>query len=652
MRLPTTTPAAANDDRAAAARVEAAGAAADPYPARPAAEPAPIEWDLAEIYPDLDAWRADKARLEGEVDGVALFAGRLGESAVVLADALDAISATEKDLVRLHVHAFLRADEDRRVAAAQERRGETTLLLARFEEAASFVAPELLRVGSETVGRYLEAEPRLARHAFNVRNILRREPHTMSAEAEAVMAGTSAMRQGPERVFAMLSTSDMPFPTVTLSSGEEVRLDQSAYGKHRASRNRADRKLVFDAFWTTWQGYAATLAQTLDTHVKAHAFEARARRYGSALEAALAGPNIPTSVYRTLLAAADRHLPSLHRYFRLRRRMLGVDELRYYDIYPTLVASDLSFGLDEAKSMALASAAPLGDDYVATLRESFAGDWMHVYPREGKAPGAYMYGAVYDVHPYLLLNYNGAYDDVSTFVHEWGHAMHTVLAKRRNPYETASYATFTAEIASITNEVLLQEHLLAQDLADRERLFYLGTALEAIRGTFFRQVMFAEFELAMHERVERGEALSGEKLNAMYEKLVRRYHGSDAGVLAFDPTYAVEWAFVPHFYTNFYVFQYATSIAGGTMFAARLLDGDEGARRDYLAVLEAGGSRYAYELLREHGIDLASDAPYDALIARMDRVMDEIEAILDRQPPHSKPNNGGNPTTTSPAQTA
>ena len=525
MTIPATArpaPAAASDANPAAVEVgAAAGGAAGPS----ASEPGPIEWNLTEIYPDLDAWRADKARLEREVAGLARFAGRLGESAVLLADALDAISATEKDLVRLHVHAFLKADEDRRVAAAQERRGETALLLARLEETASFVAPELLRVGAAVVERYLEAEPRLARHAFNVRNILRREPHTLSAEAEAVIAGTSAMRQGPERVFAMLSTSDMPFPTVTLSTGEEVRLDQAAYGRHRASPNRADRKLVFDAFWTTWQDYAATFGQTLDTHVKAHVFEARARRYESALEAALAGPNIPAAGYRTLLDAAGRHLPSLHRYFRLRRRMLGVDELRYHDIYPPLVASDRAFAFDEAKSMALASAAPLGPDYVATLRDCLAGDWMHVYPREGKAPGAYMHGAVYDVHPYLLLNYNGAYDDVSTFVHEWGHAMHTVLAKRHNPYETASYATFTAEIASITNEVLLQEHLLAQDLADRDRLFYLGTALEAIRGTFFRQAMFAEFELAVHERVERGEALSGEKLNTLYGELVRRYHG-------------------------------------------------------------------------------------------------------------------------------
>ena len=598
-------------------------------PAPPA--PAKIEWNLAEIYDSLDVWRADKVHLEKQVEGLSRFKGRLGESAAVLSEALDAISTTEKDLVRLYVFAFLKADEDRRVAEAQERRGAATLLLAAFEEATSFVSPELLRVGAATIEGYLDGEPRLARHAFNVRNILRKEPHTLSDEAEAVIAGTSAMRQGPERVFAMLTSSDMPFPTVTLSTGEEVRLDQAAYGKHRASRVRADRKLVFDAFWKAWKGYAATLGQTLDTHVKAHVFEARSRRYASALDAALAGPNIPEAVYRTLVGSANRHLPSLHRYFRLRQRMLGLEELRYYDIYPSLVASERSFRLDEAKSIAVAAAEPLGDEYVALLREALAGDWMHVYPQEGKAPGAYMYGAVYDGHPYLLLNYNGEYDDITTLVHEWGHAMHTVLAKQQNPYETAGYATFTAEVASITNEILLQEHLLSQDLSSRERLFYLGTALEAIRATFFRQVMFAEFELGMHELAEQGEALSGEKLTDRYEKLVRRYHGSDEGVLEYDAAYAVEWAFIPHFYSNFYVFQYATSIAGAALFAERLLGGDGRARDDYLAVLRAGGSHYAYELLRDRGIDLATDAPYDALIGRMNRVMDEIEAILDRQ---------------------
>ncbi len=592
--------------------------------------PAQIAWDLAALYPNLEAWAADKTRLGDQVKGLSAFQGRLGESAAVLREALDAISDTTKALEHLYSYAFLKSDEDRRVADAQERRGDAALLLAEFEAVTSFVAPELLRVGSATFERYLREDAGLSKHAFNVRDTLRRAPHTLTDEAEAVIAGTSAMRQGPERIFAMLSSSDMPFPTITLSTGEAVRLDPAAYGKHRAAQNREDRQRVFDAFWQSWKAYEATLGQTLDTHVKAHVFEAKARRYDSALDAALAGPHIPTAVYRTLIAAAHRHLPSLHRYFRLRQRMLGLDDLRYYDIYPSLVASDRVFDLDESEALALASAAPLGDHYTDLLQEGFAGEWMHVYPQQGKAPGAYMLGSVYDGHPYLLLNFNGTYDDVSTLSHEWGHAVHTLLSKEHNPYETASYATFTAEIASTTNEVLLQEHMLAQDITDEERLFYLGTALEAVRGTFFRQVMFAEFELKIHELVEAGEALSGEKMTELYEQLVRRYHGSDAGVLDYDAAYAIEWGFIPHFYRNFYVFQYATSIAGGTMFAERFLNGDEQARDDYLAVLSAGGSRYAYELLQDYGIDLATDAPYDALIARMDRVMDEIERILDR----------------------
>ncbi len=590
-----------------------------------------IEWDLGELYSSYEVWNTAKTQLETRVAALAAYRGRLGESAVVLREAFDAITGTEKELARLYVYAFLKADEDRRVSEAQERRGVAAALLSEFNEAVAFVSPELLRVGSETVQTYLAEEPGLATHAFNIRNTLRQEPHTLSDEAEQVIAATGPVVQGPERIYAMLTSSDMPFPTVTLSTGEGVRLDQAAYSLHRASPNRDDRKLVFDRFWGAWKAYETSLGQTLDTHVKTHVFQAKTRRYDSALDAALAGPNIPTAVYHKLIEATHRHLPSLYRYFRLRQRMLGLNDLHYYDIYPPLVASERTFDIAESKALTLASAAPLGNHYLELLEKGFAGTWMHVYPQQGKAPGAYMYGDVYDVHPFLLLNHNGQFNDVSTFTHEWGHAIHTMLAQEHNPYETAGYATFTAEIASTTNEVLLQEHMLGQDLSNEERLFYLGTALEAVRGTFFRQVMFAEFELRIHEMVEAGEALSGEKMTGVYEQLLRQYHGADAGVMTIEPAYAVEWAFIPHFYRNFYVFQYATSIAGGTRFAERFLAGDEQARDDYLAVLSAGGSRYAYELLREYGIDLATDAPYDALIARMDRVMDEIEAILDRQ---------------------
>ncbi len=593
--------------------------------------PDQIAWDLSEIYPTEAAWDAEKDRLDEAVAGLARYRGTLGGGPDALREALDAVSAIDKELSRLYVYAFLESDEDRRVSATQERRSVAAALLSEFGEATSFMAPELLRIGSVVIERFLaeHGEDGLNKHAVFLRNILRQEPHTLSDEAELVLAATGPVVQGPERIYAMLASSDMPFPTVTLSTGEEVTLDQAAYSLHRGARNRADRKLVFDSFWQTWKLFEASLGQTLDTHVKSHVFQARTRKYESALHAALAGPNIPVDVYQTLIEATHRHLPSLHRYFRLRARILDVDDLAYYDIYPPLVASDRTFDLAESKALALASAAPLGAAYTSMLEEGFAGDWMHVYPQVGKAPGAYMHGAVYDVHPYLLLNFNGTFNDVSTFAHEWGHAVHTMLSTRHNPYETFAYATFTAEIASTTNEVLLQEHMFA-NISDDERLYYLGTALETIRGTFFRQVMFAEFELKIHELVEAGEALSGERMTELYEDLVRLYHGSDDGVLAFDPAYATEWAFIPHFYRNFYVFQYATSIAGGTMFAERILNNDEHAREDYLAVLSAGGSRYAYNLLQEYGIDLATDAPYDALIARMDRVMDEIEAILDR----------------------
>ena len=594
-------------------------------------EPRQIEWDLGEIYPSLDAWNTAKAELEARVDSLAVYRGRLGESAAILLEALDAIYGTEKELARLYVFAFLKADEDRRIAEAQERRGLASALLSGFGETVAFVSPELLRVGAATIERFLAEVPGLSRHAFNLRNTLRQEAHTLSDESEQVIAAAGPVVQGPERIFAMLTSSDMAFPAVTLSTGEDVRLDQPGYSLHRAAPNRSDRKLVFDRFWGAWKAYETTLGQTLDTQVKAHVFEAKARRYRSALDAALSGPNIPTAVYHTLIEAAHRHLPSLHRYFRLRQRMLSLEDLHYYDIYPPLVASDRFFDIDESKELTLASVAPLGSHYLELLGQGLAGNWMHVYPQAGKAPGAYMYGDVYDVHPYLLLNHNGQFDSLSTFTHEWGHAIHTMLAKEQNPYETAGYATFTAEIASTTNEVLLQEYMLGQEITDEERLFYLGTALEAVRGTFFRQVMFAEFELMIHQLVETGEALSGEKMTEVYGGLLRRYHGADQGVMAIDPAYAVEWAFIPHFYRNFYVFQYATSIAGGTMFAERFLSGDGQARDDYLAVLSAGGSRYAYELLKEYGIDMATEAPYDALIARMDRVMDDIEAILDRR---------------------
>jgi oligoendopeptidase F len=380
-----------------------------------------------------------------------------------------------------------------------------------------------------------------------------------------------------------------------------------------------------DAFFGALKAFERTTGVTYYGQLKDDAVHARVRHYSDSLHAALDRTNLPPAVYDQLVAQANATLPTLHRYFRLRARMLGVPQMRYYDIYPPLVAGSRRFGLAEAKADVLAAVAPLGERYVAGLRKGFDGGWMDAYPRPRKRSGAYMNGTAYDLHPFLLLNYNGDYESVSTLAHEWGHAMHTVLANAAQPFQTARYATFTAEIASTVNEALLLEHMLQKAQDDDERLLYLGSALEQLRGTFFRQAMFAEFEREVHARADRGEALSGASFTRIYGELLRRHHGD---AVAIDDLYAVEWSYIPHFYRGFYVFQYATSIAAASLFAERILAGDAGARERYLAMLEAGGSDYPYELVKRAGVDLAQPAPYQALTRRMDAVMDRIEAIL------------------------
>jgi len=588
-------------------------------------------WDLTDLYTNPDAWEAERQQVLAKMKELDAYRGRLGESAATLLEASDKISALQKSALRLLVYATLSADEDLRVSETQERRTLAQSLFAELSQATSFIAPELLEVGPEKIESFIASEPGLEKHAFNLRDTLRQKDYTLSKEAEKVLANAGDVLSGPGQIYGLITNASIPWPSIELSNGEEVKLlNQSAYTKYRAVQNRNDRKAVFDAFWGTWKQYEAVLGATLATHVKGHVFNAKSRGYENALAAAVSGSNIPTDVYRTLVSTANENLSSMHRYLELRRRLLGLRDLHYYDIYPEVTALDRTFTVDDAKEMTLVSLQPFGEKYLNLLKEGFADDWMHVLPQPGKRPGAYMFGSAYDVHPYLLLNFNGGFEDVSTFSHEWGHAVHTMLSKANQPFENASYTTFTAELASTTNEVLLQEYMLAKDLPDAERLYYIDRALEGIRGTFFRQTMFAEIELKIHEMQEAGEALSGAKMTALYLDLLKKYHGHDKGVMNIDEAYAIEWAYIPHFYRNFYVYQYATSISGGTAFAERMLAGDKTATEDYIKVLEAGGSEYPYELLKASKIDLASKTPYETLINRMNRLMDEAETILDR----------------------
>jgi oligoendopeptidase F len=468
------------------------------------------------------------------------------------------------------------------------------------------------------------------RHNFFLDNTLRAGPHTLGLEAEGVLASAGDVLQQPDFVYNQLANTDLPYPKIKLSGGEEVTLDQSAYEKYRQSPNRADRKLVFDAFWGAWNKYRSTDGAILTAQIMGDVFMAKARKHPNALAAALFPDNMPEAVYRTLVAQANEGLPTLHRYFRLRKRLLGIkDDLQYYDIYPTMFPNGTipKFTVTQSERLTLDALAPYGEEYLGLLRRGFAGKWSDPFPRPHKASGAYMNGSAYDVHPYLLLNHNDDYQSLSTLAHEWGHAAHTLLTTKNQPYEKANYSTFIAESASIANEMLLDDYMVTHAKTPEEKLYYLGEGLESIRGTFFRQVMFAEFELAIHEEIERGRALSGERLSEIYCGLLKKYHGEAEGVMKVDPAYCIEWAFVPHFFYNFYVYQYATSMAGAAQFTDDIVREGKPAAERFLDMLRAGGSDYPYDLYRRAGIDMASPAPYRALIARMNRIMDEIEAV-------------------------
>jgi oligoendopeptidase F len=588
-----------------------------------AADP-PDVWDLTDLYPTDAAWDTERLAVLAALPGLAAYKGTLGKSAGDLRTALQAVSDINKRVDRLGVYAGLKADADTTVSANHDRRELVDSLAAQFGEATAWMNPEILGLGADKVAAFEAAEPGLAKFRFPLANILRQAPHTLGVEAESIMAAAQDPLGGPGDIRTQLVDSDIPWPDVTLSTGK-LHLDEQGYEVGRESPIRADRKAVFDTFWATYGTYKTSLAAALSSLVKGHEFVAKARHYPNSLASALSTDNVPEGVYRTLVAETRAGLPALHRYFKVRQKLLGLPDMHYYDIYPPTVKLDRKFTLEDDRSLTLAAVAPLGKAYVDTLAKATASHWMDARPRKGKDSGAYMNGSAYDVHPYLLLNLTDNYESLTTFAHEWGHAMHTMLDRASQPYETSNYSIFIAEIASTMNEQLLADYMLTKATTKQEKIFYLGQLLELLKGTYYRQAMFAEFELTIHETVEKGGALSGEGMNAMYLALLKKYHGP---AMIIDPVVASEWAYVPHFYYDFYVYQYATSIAASAYFYGQVKTGGAKARDNYLSVLKAGGSDYPVEVLKKAGLDMTSPAPYRALIARFSQTLDQVEALI------------------------
>lgn len=588
------------------------------------------KWNLADIYPDLAAWRAAKEAITRKLPRMRDYETRLGSSAQELVDALDGAFRLDKEIARLSVYAGMLSDQDTREARPQGMQQEMQQLAADFKAQTAYMEPELLRVGIDTLERFIASEPKLRIYAFYLHDLARRAKHTLSDREEKILADAMPLAASGHNIYNILANADFPYPTIALSDGRTARVDPSGYAELRTLPNRGDREKAMSTFFTSLGTFGRTFGTMMNANVQRMAFYAKARQYTSHVEAALDGPNIPVSVYHRLIDGINRWLPIFHRYLKLRRRMMGLsDQLRYHDLYAPLVAEvQLTFTPEEAQQQILDALQPLGREYGEVVRRSFNERWIDFFPTTGKRSGAYSEGGAYDVHPYMLLNYLGQYNDVSTLAHELGHTMHSYYSNTRQPYALANYPTFVAEVASTFNEALLINRVLRDTRDPATRLSLLGNFLENVKATVFRQTQFAEFELSMHQTAERGEPITGETLSRLYLDITRRYYGHADGVCVVDDYVQHEWSYIPHFYIGFYVFQYATSFTAAEALSEKVLEGDEEARERYLTFLGSGTSKYPIELLKDAGVDMTTDEALDFTMRKMDRVMDEIEGML------------------------
>ena len=587
-------------------------------------------WRLADIFPSDEAFWQEKRRLDGALPGLGRFAGGLGAGAAAMADALEEISTESKALARLHAYASMSSDQDLKIASYQGMRQEVEMAHTEIARRTAYLRPEILALADGVVFGFLAEEPRLAPFGPFLKNLVRQKAHVLSPPEENVLAEAGLVLSGPSQIFGVLHNAEMPRATVDLDDGRKVTLTPAAFSLVRTSGARADREAASQAYFSGYRAFEGTYGSNLFECLKSHVFRARVRKYDSCLAASLDGDNVPTLVYTNLIEQVRRNLPSLHRYSRLRAKALGLETLTYFDLHcPLGTGPKRDYDVDGAKRLVLAAMDPWGSGYTGKLNESFENRWIDWHPAPGKRSGAYATGAAYDVHPYMLLNFNGDFESVSTLAHEAGHAMHSYFSNRAQPYPCADYSIFVAEVASTFNEALLIERLLALATDREEKIFLLGHWLDGIRTTLFRQTFFAEFELAIHRHAERGEAATGETLSAMYLELLRAYQGHDTGACAVPDLFAIEWACVPHFYYDFYVYQYATGIVAANSLARDVLSGRDGATERYARFLASGGSDDPLAILRSAGVDLESEAPYEATFRAVDLKLDALESLLD-----------------------
>jgi oligoendopeptidase F len=553
------------------------------------------------------------------------YKGRLSESADVLLGFLILSDEINCKMERVYVYANQKYHEDTANSVYQDLSNRANILSVQVNSSLAFATPEILTISENTLKRFMLASEELKQYELWFKDIMRLRPHTLSAEAEELLTDAGEMADTPGNIFSMFNNADIKFPKITDEDGELVQITHGRYVRLLESRDRRVRKDAFEGVCATYKSFQNTLAAAFAANVKQELYFARARKYASSMEKALTEGNIGIEVYTNLIAAVHENMDLMHRYVKLRKKLLGVDELHMYDLYAPLI-SDVSMEIpfETAKKVVAEALKPLGEGYQKILNEGFENRWIDIYENENKRSGAYSWGA-YATHPYVLLNYNATLDHVFTLAHEMGHAIHSYLSDREQPYVYAHYKIFVAEVASTCNESLLIDYMLKHTKNKKEKAYLINHFLEKFKGTLYRQTMFAEFEMITHKMVEKGESLTAEVLCKIYHDLNVAYFGGD---IVIDSEIDMEWSRIPHFYTAFYVYQYATGYSAAIALSRRILNEGKPAADDYISFLSSGSSDYPIELLRKAGVDMGTKEPVKQALQLFSKLLDQMEALM------------------------
>lgn len=583
------------------------------------------KWALEDLFLTDADWEAAVKQLEEQLAQLKGYAGKISASADALYAYLTLADETENLFEKVLVYSNEKMHEDMGNSTYQGYAAQAQAAATRLSAAEAFFEPELLAMEESRLQGFLKEDPKLEKYRLLIDRIWRRKEHTLSAAGEEILAKTYEMATAPDDIFSMFNDADAKFGTIRDENGKEVELTHGRFGGFMESSDRRVRKEAFEALYQTYDQFKNTLAATYSANVKKAKFYADVRKYPSALAAALAPGNIPTEVYDNLIETVHRFLPAMYRYVALRKRALGVEELHMYDVYVPLVADQTKkIPFAEAKEIVKRGLAPMGEEYVSHLEEGFDHRWIDVYENRGKRSGAYSWGA-YGTHPYVLLNYQGKLDDVFTLAHEMGHALHSWYSNANQPYVYSGYLIFVAEVASTCNESLLMQYLLKESKDKKEKAYLLNHFIDQFKGTLFRQTMFAEFEKITHEMYAKGESLTAERLCAVYMDLNRKYFGEE---MVSDPQIALEWARIPHFYTEFYVYQYATGFSCAIALSKRILEMGEAGVADYMKFLKGGCSKDPIELLKMAGVDISTPKPVEDALQLFEELVSELEELL------------------------